>query len=200
VRAMPADAAAHHDRRCDRRVRRVAARDRPRAQVRWPADARASPVSKASRSRRSRSPRGRRRRACSAAPLTRAPARVQSGARACAPSRIAPCRRPEARAEDASASGSPSGAPQRKRARRIRVSIRLVRTGAQGCARRRCEYDGCDVECVRVGPASGGRARSAGAYRSPSRDATALMTSAATASFARVPSSSSHSPCAAWRR
>ena len=66
-------------------------------------------------------------------------------------------------------------------------------------AGRRCEHDRRDAGRVRAGAEGGGERRGARAYRSASRAATALNTSAATASFARSPSSTTQPLAAAWR-
>ena len=73
------------------------------------------------------------------------------------------------------------------------------RQGRPGCgrARRRCVDDGGDARGVRAGVEGGGRERSAGAYSSPSRDRTALSTSADTASLSLVRRRGAPSPAPA---
>ena len=96
-------------------------------------------------------------------------------------------------AADAVAGGSAGRAPSRERARRLRAGGGRWRSkGMTIVARGRREHDGRDAECVRAGRCSTRGARGGPrAYGRASRGATAVRTSAATASFARSPSSRS---------
>lgn len=199
--AVPALAAARRSRARDWRVRRRAARDHPRAQVRRPSIAGTAAGGDDAGPWRRYAQRRRVRRSGAAASVAAPASRLQSGRGSRGASATATDRRAGAHARDADADGPPGRAAARQRARRVLHHSRRPAARGSGCrARRRCEYDGRDAGSVRAGTEAGGRERSARAYGRASRDATALKTSAAISSFDRSPSITIHRPAAACRR
>ena len=200
-RLSSADFTGHRD----RPLRRRAEGHHPRAEIRSARDTRA-----ASRGAHEGCRCGDRRRCgCGgpgAAPQgTTANARLQPGARARTSPRRARRRRARPHAQNASAGRSAGIAAARERQRGVRGDgcgrpARGTRGGVSG----RREYDRRHVECVCGTAGGGGGERGTGAYRgarpAASRRSTALMTSAATASFSRSPSSRSQLSDCACRR
>jgi len=198
VRALPARPQRRRSSSLGRRIRRRAARDPPRAQVRRPPitrrSARAADACSRRRTAAGRVGCGSRSAASVAAPRPR----LQPGGG----SRHAPGSAVGGRAAPRAGDGDPGRSARRttprERERRVRGNpASSVDRGIRRRSRRRCEHDGRHARRVRTGAEGSGRCRGARDYGGPSRDVTTVNTSSAMTSFGRSPSSTIHAPAAA---
>ena len=204
VRPVPPRTSDRDPRAGDRIARRRLARHRSRLEVRGASIARAAAGDADATARRRRAGGRHMRRAGPSARVTPPAARIQPGVGSRAlPS---PARRagasPDAADRDANRSARGATAPQRARCiHGVTCGAPPVTPARSHCrAGGRCEYHGRNARGMRAGVEGCRGGGSARAYGGPSRDATTLTISVATASFVCSPSITTQECSAACRR
>lgn len=183
-----------------RHLRRIAARNHSRAQVRWPAIDRGRAWRADARAARGLPRAGQRQRAGATSHLAATGAGLQSGTRSRPAPRSSGRWCTEADTSNGRSGGAGGSRTARQRARSVRGHPARTTAGRRlDCARRRREHHGSDAGGLRAGAARGGSGACLRDHSSASRDLTALTTSSKTAVRSRSPSTTTQVSLAACR-